>query len=299
MQRTLKYGTAILLLLWNGSILAQDFELFKIQSAYYLQQAIEESSVDGKIGFWEWSGQLAIPQLLKSKKTILIHSLGYSNLSVETEGTFMNTVEEATKHYHTISYNLSLVKIVNPKWRLLFNLSPTLASDFTESLNEEDLLFQASAIAMKTQSSQFKYGFGLVYTTRFGRQLILPSGMIQYTTEKMALDFLLPNGLSVLFNTHQAVNFGLEATLDGGLFNNNSDIQNVNAIIDEAGYSRLNIGPAITIRLKDALKIHLTGGMAVGRRLDFIDTTEATLDRTPENGPFFRVGFSFSPKGKI
>ncbi|MEO1259525.1 MAG: DUF6268 family outer membrane beta-barrel protein [Bacteroidota bacterium] len=298
MKVTFQYGTTILLLLFSYNVLAQDFELIKIQSAYYPKQTINESAVDGEIGFWEWNGQLAIPQLLKNEKTVLIHKLGYSNLRVDIEGSTANASAEATNYYHTISYTFTLVQTLSPTWRLLLNANPTLASDFTESLNDEDLLFQASAIAMKTKSRKFKYGFGLAYTTRFGRQLVIPTGMVQYKTEKMVLDMLLPNKLSVMFNTHQAVNFGLEAKLDGGLFNNNSEIQNVSTIIDKAGYSRLNIGPAITFKLQDAIRVHLTGGMAVGRRLEFVDVAEETLDRTPENGPFFKVGLSFSPQAK-
>ena len=295
MKVAFKYGASVLLLLFSSNMLAQDFELIKFQSAYYPSQKIEESSVDGEIGFWEWSGQVAIPQLLKNKKTVLIHKLGYGNLRVDVEGSPINASVEATNHYHTIFYNLSIVQTLSPSWRLLLNVNPTLASDFAESLNDEDLLFQSSALAMKTKSKKFKYGFGFAYTTRFGRQVVIPTGMIQHNAEKMALDILLPSRLSVMFNTHQTTNFGLEATLDGGLFNNNSEIQIVNTIIDEAGYSRLNIGPAIVFKLKDAIKIHLTGGMAVGRRLEFVDITEETLDRTPQNGPFFKMGLSFSP----
>lgn len=298
MQLAFKYGITILCLVYSYNALAQDFELIKIQSAYYPMQKIEESLANGEVGFWEWSGELAIPQLLKNKKTVLIHKLGYGNLRVDTKGSFNNTSAEATNYFHTISYNLAWVQILNPSWRFLLNVNPTLASDFSESLNDEDLLFQASAIAMKTKNSKFKYGFGLAYTTRFGRQLVIPTGMMQYKTSKMTLDILLPNKLSVLFNTNKTIQYGLEARLNGGLFNHNSENQTITDIADEAGYSRLNIGPIIAFQLRDAITIHLAGGMAVARRLDFIDATEETFDRTPENGPLVRVGFSFSPTRK-
>ena len=297
MQRIFNYGASILFLLFSYPALAQDFELIKIQSAYYPKQTIKESSVLGEIGIWEWNGQFSIPQLLKNKKTVLIHKLGYSNLRVDIEGSFTNTSVEATNYYHTIFYNLSLVQTLSPTWKLIMNATPTLASDFTEPLNDDDFLFQASAMALKTKSKKFRYGFGLTYTTRFGRQMILPTGLIKYTTSKMTLELLLPNKLSAMFNTHKAFQYGLEARLNGGLFNNNSETPVVNTTIDEAGYSRLNLGPAITLKLKDAIKIDLAGGIAVARRLEFINVEKETLDRTPENGLFFRVGLSFSPSG--
>ncbi|MEM9821235.1 MAG: DUF6268 family outer membrane beta-barrel protein [Bacteroidota bacterium] len=293
-----QYSIVVVLLLFNFNSLAQDTELFKIQSTYYPSQAVEASSIDGAIGFWEWSGHLAIPQVFKSKGMLLIHKLGYRNLRVVMEGNFTNAVAEVNKHYHSVFYNLTWVKILNPKWRLLVNVMPTLASDFTESLSDRDFLFQASAMAILAKSEKIKYGFGLAYTTRFGRQIIMPTAMLNYTRPKMTVDVLLPSKLSILFNTHKHFHFGLEATLDGGLFNNNGEVPIVNTLIDEAGYSRLNLGPTLVFQLKDAIRIHLTGGMAVGRRLDLIDGTEEVLDRTPEDGPFFRVGFSFRPQGK-
>jgi len=83
------------------------------------------------------------------------------------------------------------------------------------------------------------------------------------------------------------------------LFNNNNNLlRAVNAIIDETGYSRLNIGPAITFRLKNGININLVGGMAIARRLEFIDIDGEIFDSTPETGSFFRIGFSFSLKNK-
>jgi len=188
---------------------------------------------------------------------------------------------------------------LSPKWRLILNLNPTLASDFEESLSEDDLLYQANAMVVNTKNTKFKYGFGLAYTTRFGRQIVIPTGMLVYRTPKMVLNIVLPSKASILFNSKsKTFLYGLEAGLNGGLFNNTSDVQTINTQIDETGYSRFTFGPAIALKLKNTVKIQFNGGVAVGRRLDFIDANEEVLDRTPEVGPFFSVGFSFSPKKK-
>ena len=102
MQIFLKYLVAILFSVFSLSAHAQDFELIKVESTYYPKQSIDGSSLDGEIGFWEWSGQFAIPQPLKNKKTIFIHKLGYSNLRavLEASSSILNT--ELTKYYHTI-----------------------------------------------------------------------------------------------------------------------------------------------------------------------------------------------------
>lgn len=295
----MKYLLSILIVLCKFSAWTQDFELFKIQSTYYPAQAVKESSLDGEVGFWEWSGQLAIPQLLKRKKMILIHKVGYANLRVETDGIFGNTAMESSKDYHTISYNLGMIKILGPKWRLIANLIPSLVSDFSEPLSSEDLLLQGNVMAIKAKSLSFKYGFGITFTTRFGRQLVIPTALLKYDTQKMSLDFQLPNKLSLMHKSAQDLNLGFEAVLDGGLFNNNSEVQIVSNLIDKAAYSRINLGPRVVFKLKKAIDIYMTGGVAVGRRLEFIDSTGETLNRTPDHGPFFRLGISFNPKGRM
>lgn len=276
--------------------------LIKIQSAYYSPQTIEESAVDGEIGFFEWGVQVAIPQLFKkNKKTILIHRLGYGNLRVDTEAkpSLGGMVEAERFYYHTISYNLGLVQTLHPNWRLVGNFAPTLASDFGENLSGDDLLYQASAFAVNTKNEKLKYGFGLAYTTLVGRQLIIPVGLLKYNTSKFELDIVLPNKLDIMFKTPRNIlSYGLKAGLNGGLFNNTSEVQTASSVIDKVGYSRLVIGPAVTLRLKNALNINLQGGMAVRRRLELIDINDETIDRTPKAAPFFAVGLSLAPKIK-
>jgi len=300
MQFAFKYLSSFLIFLCSLTMQAQDFELVKIQSAFYPKKSIEESTVDGEIGFFEWRAQLGIPQTFKKdKKNILIHTLGYANLRMDAEATVDMESLESNKHYHTISYNLGFVRIFNPRWRMILNLNPVLASDFGESLNGDDLLLQGSGMALYAKNINTTYGFGMVYTNRFGRPVVIPMAIFKHKTLKMNLDVILPNKLSLMFNTlDRTFHYGFQAELNGGLFNNTNDLNIINSIVDEAGYSRLNIGPAIAVKMKNNIKVHLAGGIAVGRRMEFIDTNEETFDRTPESGPFFNVGLTFVPKKK-
>ena len=290
----------IVFILFGFNLIAQDFELLKIQSAYYPSQNIEESAIEGEIGFFEWGAQVAIPQTFtKSKSTILIHRFSYGNLSVNTGVNLPLGKEESKRYYHTIFYNFGLIQTLDRNWRLVVNLTPTLASDFRENLSGEDLLFQANTLVVNTKNKKLKYGFGLAYTTRFGRQLLIPTGLLKWNTGKFDLDILLPHKLNIMFKTpNNTLSFGLKAGLNGGVFNNTSEVTAVSNMIDEVGYSRLIIGPAITFRLKKAINISLQGGMAVRRRLEFIDNNNEIFDRTPKTAPFLSVGLSFAPKHK-
>lgn len=300
-QSVAKYASvASVILFFRINLFAQDFELIKIQSAYYMPQTVEKSSVDGKIGFYEWGAQIAIPHIFnKSKKTILIHSLGYSNLSVNAEANIPSQTGESKSEYHTISYNLGLVQTLNPNWLLVVNFMPTLASDIKENLSGDDLLYQANALIIKNKKEKLSYGFGMSYTTRLGRQLFIPLGLLKYNTRKLDLNFVLPNKLDLMFKTPKNIfSFGLKAGLNGGVFNNTTDFESISNSIDKVGYRRLVIGPAITLRLKNTININLIGGMAIGRRLELVDINNDVIDRTPQAGPFFSIGLSFVPKIK-
>ena len=291
------YLISFLFLLFSFNIIAQGFELIKVESTYFPKQPIEGSPLDGKIDIWEWNGQLAIPQVLNSKKTILIHNLAYSNVRADIESNSVLLDSELTKFYHTISYRLDYVQTLSPKWILTLNLKPLLASDFEEALSGDDFLFQGTALAIKSQNEQFSYGFGFAYTTRFGRPLTIPGGMLKYTTSKMNFELWFPDNMLLMYNTHKPFQYGIKAEIDGGLFNNSNNLlSSVNSIIDQTGYSRINIGPAIIMKLKSGININLLGGIAIARRLEFIDIDENIFDSTPETGPFFRFGLSYSPK---
>lgn len=295
MSMSNKISTLILFLLFCNKARAQDFNLFRIQSSYYSSQSIQGSLSDSKIGFKEWSAELSIPQMIKNKKTILIHTLNYGNLSVDTEGSFINTPFKSSKSYHTISYNLGIIGKLNETWSMALNARPTIASDLDNNLDIDDLLFQASVLAIKAKSKSIKYGFGLMYSTRFGRQLMLPMALFRYSNSNINLDLLLPNRLSLIMKTESSLNYGFEAILNGGLFNNTSQIEFLNTSIDKASYSRLSLGPVLTYKLKGIIKLSMTGGYALARRLEFIDISKEINEQTPENGLFFRFGLSVSP----
>lgn len=298
-DRLLKATLILAFLSTTSHSFGQDFELLKFNTAFYPMQSIEDATVNGEIGVLEWSGELAIPQPLSNKKTIFIHKVGYANVQVNSQADTNNLSIEGTLYYHGIWYDFGWMQKFNPKWSLFVNVKPTLASDFGENLNENDFLLQANAMLINTKKENLKYGFGVTYDTRFGRQRILPIGLLKYNTSKMELDVLLPLEASLMFNNStKKWYYGLEMRLNGGVFNNFNEVALVNTVVDEVGYSRLNAGPAVAVRLKDRVKILLSGGISVGRRFELIDVDENIIDRTPEPSPYLRLGVSLSPKKK-
>lgn len=187
--------------------------------------------------------------------------MSYGNLKVDVEANpTAGPMVDAEKYYHNISYNLGLVYSLKSTWHVVVNLTPTIASDFEEKLSGDDLLFQASALIVKSKNKSWKYGLGLAYNTRFGRQLFIPMVLLKYETKRVALDMVLPNKLNLMFKaSNNKIHYGLKAGLNGAVINNSTEIQSISNVIDEVGYSRLIVGPAITLRLKNAFNLNLQG----------------------------------------
>ncbi|MBI1317005.1 hypothetical protein GC167_09135 [bacterium] len=273
---------------------AQDFEVAKIQSAYYPSQRVEESAIDGTIGFIEWGAHIALPQVLpKSRGTILVHKLSYAQLKVMTQAQVQQVDVESEQYYHTALYDFGVVQRWDTNWTSVVHLVPTLASDFAAPLGGDDLLFQMSALVVHTPG-KVSYGAGLAYTTRLGRQQFIPLGYVRYQNRLIELDILLPNSVSVMLTAPESrFSYGLKGGVNGGVFNNTSEIPTLNTAIDEVGYSRVLLGPAVVYKPTPSLRLTARLGAVVGRRLELIDTNDAIVDRTPMASAYIGLGLAY------
>jgi hypothetical protein len=279
---------------------SQNFELLTVKSAYYPAQEIEDPRSDGQIGIREWGVQLAIPHFIqKEDSTIVIHKIAYGDLRIDAEIGMAPSTTAATQRYQSISYNLGLIKGLGAHWLAVVNVQPTLASDFEEKLSGDDFLLQANALLINSKNEKFNYGFGLAYTTRVGRQIVLPMGLFTYTTRRLDVDIVVPNNLTITFKTPQkTMAYGIKAGIDGGVFNTTNNIAPLGVSIDKVGYSRLILAPTISAIFFTALRIQLLGGLAVGRRLELLDSQEEVIDWAPKNAPFVGLNLSLTPSTK-
>ncbi len=278
------------------SLKAQEPEIFGLKTAYYPLRDIKDSSIDGEIGFKEFGVNLTIPQVFNDFKTILSHTVRYNFLSVDANLNLNNSLIESTSDYHLISYAFNLIQKLKNDWRINVGVSPSLASDFNDGIKGDDWLFQGNVLFMKRKNPSINYGFGAAISTRFGRELLVPILLFNYKTPKRTLSVTLPNRVSLMYNTkNKNFYYGGMAALNGALFNVSPENPLVNDVVDEAGYSRLNIGLSLEVRLKGGLYLRSFNGIALARRLELINSSNDTVDRTPQNGPIFNLGIVYLP----
>ena len=296
------FAAFFIMFCFYNSNFAQEMEIFGIHATHFQSVEVEESQSNAEIGFEEYKAFFNYPIVKNNFKTIIVQGLEYNMVRAKIKtGVTSGNLSEFTTDFHSVMYNLRINQAINSKWRLALGISPTLASDFEGGISNDDLLMQSNVMLINTEKINFNYGLGFAYTSRFGRALIIPIGMLKYETKKMLLQATLPRNLTLtFFNRSKTFRYGVNAVLNGGLFNINDEISFLNTNIDEAGYSRMQLGAMFAVALgkNSPIYLKLNAGIAGARRMDFIDINNEVLERTPKSGGFVQVGFTYIPKTK-
>jgi len=290
-----------LILLLSSVNLFSQIQLAGIKYTNYSKVKVEEGTNDQEVSFQEMDVFLNLPIKFKDQKTVLINGFRYGFIQAQTFNTPIFSLEDDTKNFHSISYDLTLLHSWNPKWTWMVKLRPTLASDFVQDVSSDDFLFLGTTMIMRRFSDKFLIGAGLAYTTQTGEPLVLPVAKLKFENRKNIIDVLFPSHIKYLrkMGATKKLHVGLQAELNGGNFNVSfsefvaSDPKSIDKLI----YSRVNVGPVVNVRLAKILKLELFGGYTVNRTFKFSDFDDTEYQFNSENGPFFQIGLSLtSPK---
>lgn len=277
--------------------ISQELKLAGVNFTYFPQASVdEELNNNPQFTLSESKFFVNLPKPLKNGKTIIINGIDYSLLSVNAENNAGGELE--FDNLHTIGYRLAVVQELKNNWRGIISLMPTLSSSFNDELEGDDFLFNAVIQFVKEKSETFSYGFGVIFTSRFGEPLVLPSLSLLKETDRQKLEILLPTFLSYHL-LRGNVAFGLKLAVSGSRYNTGFGVEgdvNIPQLIDQIQYSRGTFGPDISYRLNSLILLELSGGMTFNRTFEITQIGLADLDYSIENGPFIQFGISLSLK---
>jgi len=265
------------------------FPILTTNYSNYGNSAFETNGQRGRISMHEWSMVLQIAIPLKEKKLYLYNKTHYTNF------TFSSTLNQGDsnflENFHSIAFTIGLIKILPKRWRLITNLTPTLASDFEQTLKSDDFIFQASTLAIKRASPHFEYGFGLSFTTKFGNALIIPLIKLTYVKNNWETLAVLPAYVSQNYKFSENTKLGLKLSVYGNLYNVKFDNISSNHDLNRVSYSRINIGPDFQTKLFGDIYLNAGTGLTVRNILEFQDNDLNTeLDLNTGNKFFFNIG---------
>ena len=266
------------------------FSVLTINYFNYGDSDINTKVGKGKIKMDEWSAEFQFAAPIIEKKLYLFNNLRYTNFTYDA--VFDSADLNTTKNFHAIAYTAGFIKVLPKRWKLIFNFTPTIASDFKESLSSDDILIQASTLVTKRSSPYFEYGFGLAYTNSLGNPTAVPVINMTYKKNKWKTLIALPAYLSQYYMFNENTQLGLKFAIYGNLYNSEAlNSFSSSYELNRVSYSRINIGPDFQTKLFKDFYLHIGTGIALRNILEFQDNDLNTeLDFNVDNKFYFNVG---------
>jgi hypothetical protein len=297
----MKNNLIILFLLFSIHSFAQDFKLAGVNYTYYPARQIKNSiNPNDKISYEEINFHVAIPFISKNKKNIFINKLADTHMEVTTQLAAGETSFIAGP-FHTISYNLTWIHVINKKWIFLASAGTSIASDLSDKLSSNDFLFEGTALVRHNFNDHWSGGLGVGYLSLFGRPLILPVIEATYEKNLFKASFVFPISGHIIFSTpNKKLKYGLETKVGGNNYNLEDGYYQAgtNNYIDKVRYSRINIGPVLEWNFWRSLHLGISTGITGRRVLELEDNNKSLYSYDAKPGPYFNIGFFISPPAK-
>jgi len=224
---------------------------------------------------------------IKEKKIYFINRVHFNQFN--NSGKEVSNKKYFHNAFYSIAYSAGIIRIINNKWKLIGILTPTIASCFEKQITKNDFILQSSIIASKRVNRYFEYGFGLSYSTRFGREITIPLVSAKYKKNNYSLIAVLPAYISSFYH-FKNYKIGLSMSAYGNVYNTNIDMI-TSYELDKLGYSRINIGTEFQMKIYKSLHLNIKGGISVKNRFESINKDgNLEISLSGENKSFFCTG---------
>ena len=286
----------VLLLLFIPRVEAQyEDDLFYLGITYFPQVGLDhpEGSIfpeDLEIGLTTFEINVFLPTLFENTETRQFHKLAYNlrNLS------FANWDESSGLYkpadFHGTEYRFGITHKMSDDWEAMMVLSPGIFSDFDGKIGRDDVRLQALFTMNRHIDPDITFGFGLAYTTLFGRELLLPVlGYNSSTESGVNIDVLLPAMAEVTYNISERVEVGAIVSIKGNAYNVEGTSDTPATQVDEIEYSTGTFGPHARIHIGGPLYLELNGGVTFLRQFTLNKEGNKVNEFEMDRSYFFRT----------
>jgi hypothetical protein len=280
----------IILFLLSYASMGQQLELLGVEYSRYPNAPVSERDTI-EASFHEVEVSALVPVPISEKWNLLI---GGNYRLVLPE----NTQQELESDLFFAAIRLVVLYNLSEKSRLIVNALPAISSsEGSGGFSGDNFLMQGGIFYKKQVSDRFSYTLGVLSTTRFGSQIVLPYVGLTHSGEKLRLDAYLPFLIQGMWNYQKPLSYGLRLSVNGSQYNIDDRTFN-GAPVNLANFSRVRLGPEVQYRIKGPLVVSLFGGIAVNRTFEFELEGVEDLDFSLESGPFVSVKLALRPFAK-
>ena len=183
------------------------------------------------------------------------------------------------QNFQDINYAASFVYTKNMKNFLIGNVRLNYRSEINRDFSA-DALFPSISFGYMRQSQTNKsvrWAAGVNYNNDFGKNVILPFFIYNYETAKMKFNATLPSNILLLIRDNAKFHYGLNATLNSGIFQtnlaNDSKIQILNA----------NMFAFAQVKLYKKIWLESKPGLTLRRDFNFLQSNFDVIPLTGAN----------------
>ena len=263
-------------------------DLLNFRYLYNPPSTVSSSEIpdDFRISTQSYRFSGAIPYYVKDTKTVFINGLTYSLLRASFNEDYAGEIDPID--LHMLQYRINVVQMLPKKWNVAFLLTPTLASDF-EGLSFRDLRANSGVLFGYRILDNMNAQLGVVYTSNFGEDLIIPTFGLQYGSEKLRVRIVAPAIAEFWYIPRDIIEIGLSARLEGGQYNIHGDST-------DADYVKLsfgNAGPALRLYPYKGFYLQAWSGMTLYGKIETYKNNVRKYDFSPDPNWFASVALGY------
>ncbi len=290
-----KLITVLTLLIAYFQISAQeeDFNLAGISYTFNPAVSLDNPSNpqlgDTEINISEFRAFFLAPFKLKNDKTTLFTGVDYTFLGGPLND--LPNDRSVDANLHALKFSAGINQRLSNNWAVRAIISPTIASDFSGSLSSDAFTLQASGLVRYITDNGIKYGLGAAYTNGFGEPQLVPVGEFIYRSGNWDVLILAPIQAAIRYHLNKVI-LGFRVDLQGNEYALNVENTDRNiGQVESIKFSRYNIGPTVATDLSKSVRLVLSGGLSLSRKLTATDVNGDTEDYGLENGAFLKASF--------
>ncbi|NHF60515.1 hypothetical protein FK220_014260 [Flavobacteriaceae bacterium TP-CH-4] len=271
----------------------EDFNLaglsYTLNPGVGLKNPSNQQLNDVEINLSEFRAFLLLPFRLKNDKTILLAGVDYLFLGGPLED--LPNDRKVDANLHALRVTVGINQKLGEQWGFRALLSPTLASDFSGNISSDAFTLQASGVIRRITERGFKYGLGVAYTNGFGEPRVVPLAEFIYKKDNFDVLVLAPVQATIRYRLNKFI-LGFRVDLQGNEYalNVDSNLPNLQQV-ESVKFSRYNVGPTLAMDISKDIRLQLSGGLSLKRKLTSTNADQTTEDYGLENGAFFKASF--------
>lgn len=228
---------------------------------------------------------LSYPVVLGNGRTILVPRLSLQRLRFDHDGWPRDTPTADEAYF--IDLGLSVQHQLSARWALRADLSPSLASDFDQTLAADDVVLQGAALAIWQATPRFSAGFGAAYSTVFGTPVPIPLVLLQGSGDGWRAEAFLPASVEAWWVPSERVEMGISVQALGSRHRLGAHEDRLDRPFAEA--LALTAGPSVNVRLAPWLRFGIDSGLSLYRQVRVTDRGDEATRFAPGQTFFVRT----------